>query len=394
VELSIRAQNVESSPTLAIDREAKALEARGEDVVNFGIGEPDFDTPPFIVEAAMTALHRGMTRYTAVEGTPELRRAIAAYLRRTEGLHYGPSEVMATVGAKEAIYEALMALVNPGDGVLVPAPYWVSYPEQIRLAEGTPVVVPTRREAGYRLTGDDLERAFVPGVKGLIVNSPNNPTGAVLGPEEQRAVADFAVRRDLFVISDEIYHRLTYARPAASIARWPGMRERTVVVNGVSKTYAMTGWRLGFAAGPAPVIRAMSRLQGQITSNPTSVSQAATRAALTGDDRAVATMRDTFAARRRLMLAGLARIPGLDPVPPDGAFYVWVETSGLAGRFEGRPLSDGTVLAECLLRSCHVAVVPGRGFGRDDAIRLSFAQSEERIQEGLRRMTAVLEKSA
>jgi aspartate aminotransferase len=394
VDLSARARQVAPSPTLAIDREQKALVARGEDVVSFGIGEPDFETPPFIAEAAIEAIRRGETRYTATEGTPVLRAAIVSYLERTEGLQYGPAEVMASVGAKQALYNALLALVDPGDAVLIPAPYWVSYPEQVRLAGGVPVTVPTDPARGYHLTVEDLEQAYRPGVRGLIVNSPNNPTGALVADTDARAIAAFCERHDLFVIADEIYHRLTYGpSPVTSLASLPGMRERTVIVNGVSKSYAMTGWRIGFAAGPSEVVAAMGRIQGQTTSNPTSVSQAAAAAALTGDDRSVDVMRRRFEARRHLMLAGLADMAGLHPVVPDGAFYIWVETGWLTGQHEGRPLADGDVLARFLLERARVAVVPGSGFGGPLAVRLSFAQSEERILEGLSRMKKVLQTS-
>ncbi|MGC8487610.1 MAG: pyridoxal phosphate-dependent aminotransferase [Clostridia bacterium] len=392
--LSTRARSVSASPTLAIDQEAKALMAEGEDVVNFGIGEPDFATPDFIAGAAIAAVRGGMTKYTAAEGTPDIRTAIADYLYRTEKLRYEPSEVMATAGAKQAIYNALLALVNRGDGVMIPSPYWVSYPEQVQLAGGVPVIVQTRPDAAYHLTAEDLERAYRPEVKGLIVNSPNNPTGAIVRPEDAPAIAEFCERHDLFVIADEIYHRLTYGSEASSLAGLDGMRERTVVVNGVSKSYAMTGWRIGFAAGPGPVVAAMGRIQGQTTSNPASVSQAAATAALNGDDRAVEAMRQRFQGRRGLMLEGLARIPGFHPVPPEGAFYILVETGPLAGSFEGKPLRDGDVLARYLLHTCRVAVVPGSGFGVPVAVRLSFAQSEERIREGLSRMMAVLQQSA
>lgn len=395
MDLSARARQLTPSPTLAIDRELKRLVAQGEDVVSFGIGEPDFETPSFIAEAGIEAIRGGATRYTAVEGTPRLRAAIVAYLERAEGLRYDPDEVMASAGAKQALYNALLALVNPGDAVLIPAPYWVSYPEQVRLAGGVPVTVPTDPAGGYHLSVDDLRRAYRPDVRGLIINSPNNPTGAVLRAADTRAISDFCQRHDLFIIADEIYQRLTYgSEPSPSLASLPGMRERTVIVNGVSKSYAMTGWRIGFAAGPPEVVAAMGRIQGQTTSNPSSVSQAAAAAALRSDDRTVEAMRLRFAARRALMLEGLGRIPGLHAVWPEGAFYVWVEVGGLSGQYDGRPLSDGDVLARFLLDKAQVAVVPGSGFGTREAVRLSFAQSEERIEEGLARMSKVLQTSA
>ncbi len=395
VEISKRAAGVKPSPTLTLDREVKSLTAAGHDIVNFGIGEPDFDTPDFVIEQAISALHGGATKYTATEGTPGLRLAIRTYLERQVGLSYGPDEVMATVGAKHALANALLALVNPGDGVLVPAPYWVSYPEQIRFAGGTPVFVATSAERGYRFAVQDLERAYTGRVRGLILNSPNNPTGAIIDPETQEAVARFAMDRDLWVISDEIYHRLVYGPQATSIARVAGMRDRTVVINGVSKSYAMTGWRIGFAAGPAPVIQAMIRIQGQMTSNPATIAQAAAEAALQSQEGVVEAMRARFQARRTVMLQGLARFPHLQTVPPDGAFYVFVGTAGLRGQvWQGKSLAHGAVLAHVLLNECGVAVVPGGGFGEPEAIRLSFAQGEDRIREGLKRMGQILSSTA
>ncbi len=389
--VSRRAQGVQPSPTLAVDREAKALAAEGVDIVNFGIGEPDFDTPAAIKAAAVAAVEAGATKYTAADGTPALKAAIRRYFRRFNGIDYGPDQVMASVGAKQAIYNALLALVNPGDEVLLPAPYWVSYPEQIRLADGEPVIVPTGPDERYHVTAEALAKAWTPRTRGLILNSPANPTGAVLSAEELQDIAAFAVDRDLWVLSDEIYHRLVFEGDAPSIAALPGMQDRTIVINGVSKAYAMTGWRIGFAAGPAAVISAMARIQGQSTSNPATMAQAAAVAALDGDQDATAEMVHAYRRRRSLMLDGLAAIAGLRPVPPAGAFYVFCDVSGLAGRrMDGLALDDGDDLATVLLRRAGVAVVPGSGFGAPRAIRLSFAQSEERIHTGLDRMRQVL----
>jgi aspartate aminotransferase len=391
VKTSRRAQGVQPSPTLAVDREAKALAAEGVDIVNFGIGEPDFDTPPAIKAAAIAAVEAGATKYTAADGTPALKAAIQRYFRRFSGLEYGLDQVMASVGAKQAILNALLALVDPGDEVLLPAPYWVSYPEQIRLADGVPVIVPTMPDGGYHVTAEALAAASTPRTRGLILNSPANPTGAVLSAEELKAIAAFAAERNIWVLSDEIYHRLVFDGDAPSIAALPGMQERTVVINGVSKAYAMTGWRIGFAAGPAPVIAAMARIQGQSTSNPATMAQAAAVAALDGDQEATVEMVQAYRLRRNLMLDGLAAIPGLRPVPPAGAFYVFCDLTGLAGRrLDGLALDDGDDLATVLLRRAGVAVVPGSGFGAPRAVRLSFAQSEERIQTGLERMRRVL----
>jgi aspartate aminotransferase len=392
MQLSLRIERVAPSPTMAIDSRAKQLMADGVDVVNFGAGEPDFDTPAHIREAAESALTRGQTRYTAAAGMPELRRAVAEYTTRETGVHYDPDQVVVSVGAKHALYNALMALVNPGDGVLLPAPYWVTYPEQVKLAEGDPVVVPLAPENGFRLTRRDLERAWRPHVRGLILNTPANPTGAMVPPEELEAIAAFVRERDLWVVSDEIYDRLVYGTIAhRSIAAYPGMAERTVYVNGCSKTYAMTGWRIGWACAPKPVAAAMDRFQSQCTSNATTFAQAGALAALRGPQDVVESMRAAFAARRELAFNLVREIPGLQPVEPDGAFYLWVELGSWLGRRVGDTLlRDGDDFARVCLEQARVAVVPGSGFGRPEGFRLSFATSEARIREGIGRIKELL----
>lgn len=392
MELSIRTQALSPSPTMAIDARAKALLAEGQDVINFSAGEPDFDTPNHIKEAAITAIHNGDTKYTPVGGTLELRRAVAAHVASVAGVQYRPEEILVSVGAKHSIYNALMALVNSGDKVLLPVPYWVSYSEQIRLAQGEPVLVALSGDNGFRLTVEQLESAWQPGVRGLILNSPSNPTGAVIPPSEIERIAEWLRQRDVWVISDEIYHRLLYGdHRHQSIAAMPGMQERTVYVNGVSKAYAMTGWRIGYAAAPLPITQAMAKVQSQSTSNPTSVAQAAALAALTGPQDVVEAMRQEFAVRRELAVRLLRDIPGLNPIEPDGAFYVWVETRDLVGRQIGeRDIKDADSLAAVLLDVAQIAVVPGSGFGYPHAFRLSFATSRERITEGIGRMAAAL----
>lgn len=392
LQLAERVARMSPSPTMAIDAKAKSLAAQGLDVVNFGAGEPDFDTPAHIAEAGIEAIRQGKTRYTATGGTAELKAAVIERLRIEVGHRYEPAEVLISVGAKHSLYNAIMAIVSPGDGVLLPVPYWVSYPEQIRLADGEVEAVPIRRADGV-LTRADLEARVTSRSRGIILNSPSNPSGAVIPPEELQAIAQFAIERDLWVISDEIYGRLVYDdAQQVSIASFPGMRERTLVINGVSKAYAMTGWRIGYAAGPREIIEAMSSLQSQSTSNPTSIAQAAAQAALTGPQEAVEAMRQEFDRRRRFAVERINQIRGLKAAVPKGAFYLWVDMSGLVGQtIAGRRIENADDLALAWLEEARVAVVPGSGFGVPHFFRLSYATSLERIATGLERMAALVE---
>ncbi|MCL6562323.1 MAG: pyridoxal phosphate-dependent aminotransferase [Firmicutes bacterium] len=392
LQLAERVARMSPSPTMAIDAKAKSLAAQGLDVVNFGAGEPDFDTPAHIAEAGIEAIRQGKTRYTATGGTAELKAAVIERLRIEVGHRYEPAEVLISVGAKHSLYNAIMAIVSPGDGVLLPVPYWVSYPEQIRLADGEVEAVPIRRADGV-LTRADLEARVTSRSRGIILNSPSNPSGAVIPPEELQAIAQFAIERDLWVISDEIYGRLVYDdAQQVSIASFPGMRERTLVINGVSKAYAMTGWRIGYAAGPRQIIEAMSSLQSQSTSNPTSIAQAAAQAALTGPQEAVEAMRQEFDRRRRFAVERINQIRGLKAAVPKGAFYLWVDMSGLVGQtIAGRRIENADDLALAWLEEARVAVVPGSGFGVPHFFRLSYATSLERIATGLERMAALVE---
>lgn len=379
---------------MAIDARAKALQAEGRDVVNFGAGEPDFETPGHIKDAAVAAIEQGMTRYTAVGGTLSLRRAIVGRIQAETGVSYDPAQVLVSVGAKHSLFNALLALVNPGDKVLVPSPYWVSYPEQVKVAGGETVVVPLEAHNGFRLTAGDLERAYVPGVRGLILNSPSNPTGAVVNPAEVGRIAEWIGQRDLWVLSDEIYHRLVYqGAQHRSLIEEPGMAARTIYIDGVSKAYAMTGWRIGYAAGPLDVIQGMAKLQSQATSNPSSVSQAAAEAAVGGPQEVVEDMRRQFAERRDRAMSLLRGIKGFNPIPPEGAFYVFVDTAELAGaRLRGRLVRDGDGLAELLLEHAGVAVVPGSGFGYPQGFRMSFATSQAQIEEGIGRIASLIKE--
>ncbi len=398
--LAQRMRTLAPSATLAVQARARELQARGVDVISFGAGEPDFDTPARIKEAAVQALRRGETKYTEVGGILELRQAVCAKLKRDQGLDYEPADVLVSVGAKHTLFNIAVALLDPGDEVLVPSPYWVSYPEQIRLLGAVPVPVPTEEAAGFDLDPGRLRAAVTPRTRAVIVNSPNNPTGAVFSPAALEAVARLAVERGLWVISDECYEALTYEGRHVSIAQLGAdIRARTLVVNTCSKAYAMTGWRIGYAAGPREVIRAMTSVQSQVTSNPSSIAQWAAVEALAGPQDEVAKMAGEFDRRRRLIVAGLNALPGVRCAMPRGAFYAFANVSGLFGRraeVGGAPraLRGCTDVVEFLLEHARVAVVPGLDFGSDAHVRLSYATSAELIREGLSRMEAALGRLA
>lgn len=390
--LADRVAALAPSPTMALDAKTKALISQGLDVVNLTAGEPDFDTPVHIREAAQAAMTRGETRYTAVGGTAHLKEAVRERLVEDIGMSYSADEILVSVGAKHSLYNAIVALTNPGDGVLLPVPYWVTYPEQIRLAGGDVQLVAVDPAHKGELTREDLEKVVTPTTRGLILNSPSNPSGAVVGRAHLEGIAEFARQHDLWMISDEIYNRLVYdGVQAVSIASLPGMRERTVVINGVSKTYAMTGWRIGYAAAPAHIIRGMANLQSQSTSNPSSISQAGAAAALTGPQEPVEEMRREFDRRRRYALSRIGSMNGLSVNDPKGAFYLWVNVAGALGRtIHGRSITTADDLALLWLEEANVSVVPGSGFGVSDHFRMSYATSMERLAEGLDRMEQLL----
>ena len=394
--LADRLKTLAPSSTLAVQAKAKELRARGIDVISFGAGEPDFDTPRRIKDAAVEAMQRGQTKYTEVGGVPELRAAVCAKLKRDNGLDYEPADILVSVGAKHTLFNLVMALINPGDEVLVPSPYWVSYPEQVRLLGGVPVAVPTPEATGFDLDPARLAAAATPRTKLIVLNSPNNPTGAVFTPGGLAAVARLAVERDLWIVSDECYEALTFEGRHASIASLgPEVKARTIVVNTCSKAYAMTGWRIGYAAGPRALIRAMTDVQSQVTSNPSSIAQWAAVEALTGPQDEVAKMAGEFDRRRRLIVDGLNALPGVRCVMPRGAFYAFPNVSGLFGR-TWRKAAGAVSLESSLdataffLEEARVAVVPGRDFGSDAHVRLSYATSDALISEGLARMAAAL----
>jgi len=391
--LARRTFEVEESTTLAVAERAARLKASGVDVVSFAAGEPDFDTPEHIKKAAVDALAKGYTKYTPSSGIPALRAAVAAKFRRDQGLDFDPAQVLISCGAKHAIYNAIHAILDPGDEAVVVAPYWTSYPEMVKTADARPIIVPTTESSGFKLAARDLAAAVTPRTKILIHCSPGNPTGGVYTRAELEAIARVVVNRGLFVISDEVYEKLTYgATPHISIATLgPDIRERTIVVNSCSKTYSMTGWRIGYSAGPPDVMAAAAKMQSQATSNPTSIAQHAAVAALQGDHAFLAPMVEEYRRRRDAIVARLRAMPGVSVVEPEGAFYVFPKVSALYGRrFRDRPVQNSTDLADLLLDEAHIAVVPGAGFGNDAHLRISYATSPAKITEGMHRMEQVL----
>ena len=391
--LAKRLATLAPSATLAVQARAKELKSRGIDVISFGAGEPDFDTPRRVKDAAVEAMQRGQTKYTEVGGIPELRAAVCAKFKRDNGLDYEPADVLISCGAKHTLYNLVVALLDPGDEVIVPSPYWVSYPEQVRLLDGVPVPVPTREATGFDLDPDTIAAAVTPKTKLIVLNSPNNPTGAVFSAATLQAVARLAVERQLWVVSDECYEALTFDGRHVSVASFgPEIKARTIVVNTCSKAYAMTGWRIGFAAGPRTLIRAMTDVQSQVTSNPSSIAQWAAVEALSGPQDEVAKMAGEFDRRRRLIVDGLNALPGIRCVMPKGAFYAFPNISELLGRRRpgGAVLTGSGDVASFLLDEARVAVVPGADFGSDAHVRLSYATSASLISEGLARMAAAL----
>ena len=378
---SERLRGVEGSPTLTLAAKAKALAKAGHAVVDFTAGEPDFPTPEPIKRAGVRAVEANQTRYTPVGGIPELRQAIADHMNKTRGTGYAVGQTLVTCGAKHALFNVFQALCQAGDEVIVLSPYWVSFPPLVRLSGATPVIVPTKETDGFQPDLEAVRGALSDATKVMIVNSPSNPTGAVIERARLEALAHLALERGVVIVSDEIYDELVYP-PAAQVSILqvdPRLAEQAVVVGGVSKSYSMTGWRIGYALGPQPLIEAMTRLQSHSTSNPTSISQYAALAAITGDQGSVATMRAEFQKRRDRLVAGLNGLMGCRVRTPQGAFYAWCNTSGL-----GRPAA---ALAERWLEDALVATVPGEGFGSSDHIRFSFATAVEQIDEGLKRLS-------
>ena len=392
--VSARIAAIAESATLAVDAKAKALQAAGQAVVNFGAGEPDFPTPEHIVEAAVAACRDPRNhRYTPAAGLPELREAIAAKTRRDSGYEVGAGQVLVTNGGKQAVYQTFAALLDPGDEVLLPAPYWTTYPVAVALAGGVAVPVFAGVDQGFRVTVDQLEAARTPRTKVVLVVSPSNPTGAVYSAGELTAIGQWADAHGLWVVTDEIYEHLVYGEAAfhSVPVLVPSVADRTVVVHGVAKTYAMTGWRVGWMVGPADVIKAAANLQSHSTSNVANVSQRAALAALTGDQTSVATMRAAFDRRRRLMVDLFAGVPGVELAEPEGAFYAFPSFAGALGRpIRGRVATDTLTLAELILDEVQVAVVPGEAFGAPGYARLAYALGDDDLVEGVTRIAKLL----
>ncbi|MCZ4260466.1 pyridoxal phosphate-dependent aminotransferase [Limimaricola sp. G21655-S1] len=389
--LSDTLARVKPSPTIAMTNKAAELKAQGRDIIGLSAGEPDFDTPANIAEAGRRAIAEGKTRYTAVDGIPELKRAICAKFKRDNDLDYAPSEVSVGTGGKQVLYNALMATLNPGDEVIIPAPYWVSYPDMVLLAGGTPVTVACGIETGYKLTPESLEAAITPNTKWLLFNSPSNPTGAGYSHDELKALTDVLLRYDhVWVMTDDMYEHLAFGdfRFTTPAQVEPGLKDRTLTVNGVSKAYAMTGWRIGYAAGPEPLIRAMAKLQSQSTSNPCSVSQWAAVEALDGPQDFIAPNNAVFQRRRDLVVAGLNAAPGVTCPVPDGAFYVYPDISSCIGKTSagGTVIADDEAFATALLEEEGVAVVFGAAFGLSPNFRVSYATSDAALEEACARI--------
>jgi len=382
--LSRRIQSIEESMTLAVSDKARLLKRQGVNVVSLSAGEPDFDTPEFIKQAAVEALRNGATKYTDTTGIPELKAAIREKLARDNALDYKPEQIVVSCGAKHSIYNLLQVLVEPGDEVVVQAPYWTSYPDMVALAGAKPVIVGTTEETGFRMSARQFEAAFTPRTRAFIYNSPSNPTGAVYPPELVKELAAVAAKRGIVVISDEIYEAFTYdgAKHASFVAAHPAMKELGIVVNGVSKAYAMTGWRIGYAAGPAEVMKACNKLQSQITSNPTTVAQYAATAALRGDPTVVRGMIAEYQKRRDHLLGRVSKVKGMRCRRPDGAFYLFVN---VAAQYRDR-IRGSLAWSDALLERKSVAVVPGAGFGDDDYVRLSYASSMANLNEAFDRI--------
>lgn len=393
-ELSDRLKRLAPSATLAMSQKSSEMKAQGIDVINMSVGEPDFMTPGFIKEAGKKAIDDNYSKYSPVPGYPVLREAIARKLKRENGLDYAASEIIVGTGGKQGVCNAILALVNPGDEVVIPAPYWVSYPQMVKLAGGTPVIVPAGIGQDFKITAAQLEAAVTPKTKLVILCSPSNPTGSVYSEEELGELAKVVLAHDdLFVLSDEIYEHINYIGGHSSIAACPGMRERTVVCNGVSKAYAMTGWRLGWVAAPEWIVKGLGKLQGQYTSGTSSVSQMAAVAAYEGDQSCVEAFRETFRRRRDLIVSLAKDIPGLEVNVPQGAFYLFPDCSAFFGKTDGRrTIGSSTDLALYLLEEGYVATVGGDAFGAPRCFRMSYATSDDNIREALRRIRHVLSK--
>ena len=394
-QLSNRLQRLAPSATLAMSQKSSEMKAQGIDVINMSVGEPDFNTPDHIKAAAKQAVDDNYSRYSPVPGYPNLRQAIVEKLARENQLQYQSSEILVSNGAKQSVTNTIMTLVNDGEEVIIPAPYWVSYPQMVKLAGGEPVIVEATFEQNFKMTAEQLEAAITPKTRMIILCSPSNPTGSVYNKQELQALAEVILRHeDLFVLADEIYEHINYVGHHESIAQFPGMKERTIIVNGVSKAYAMTGWRIGYIAAPEWIVKGCNKLQGQYTSGPCSVSQMAALAAYTESQQCVEDMRQAFERRRNLIVKLAKDIPGLEVNVPEGAFYLFPKCTSFYGKTapNGSVINNSTDLAMYLLEEGHVATVGGDAFGDPDCFRMSYATSDENIIEAMRRIKEVLGK--
>ncbi|MDD6853315.1 MAG: pyridoxal phosphate-dependent aminotransferase [Prevotella sp.] len=394
IQLSDRLNRLAPSATLAMSQKSNEMKAQGIDVINMSVGEPDYMTPDFIKEAGKKAIDDNYSKYSPVPGYLDLREAISAKLKKENGLEYGPKEIIVGTGGKQGVCNTFMALVNPGDEVIIPAPYWVSYPQMAKLAGGTPVVIRAGIDQNFKITPEQLEKAITPKTKILVICSPSNPTGSVYTQEELNALAEVILKHDdIYVLSDEIYEHINYVGFKASIAKAPGMRERTIICNGVSKAYAMTGWRLGWVAATEAIVKGINKLQGQYTSGTSDVSQRAALAAYSGDQQCVEDMRKGFERRRDLIVSLAKEIPGFEVNVPDGAFYLFPRINSYFGKTDGkRTINNSTDFAMYLLEVGHVATVGGDAFGEPDGFRMSYATSDDNIREALRRIKEALAK--
>ncbi|VAX33705.1 Aspartate aminotransferase [hydrothermal vent metagenome] len=393
--VSERAKRVKPSPTLAMDTKAKEMKSQGIDVIGFGVGEPDFDTPDNIKEAAVKAIRDGHTKYTPVGGIPQLKDAIAEKLRKDNGLSYKKEEIIVSCGAKHSLYNIAQAILSPGDEVIIPSPYWVSYPAQVLLNDATPVFVKTREEDGFMVNPDELKEYITGRTKAIILNYPSNPTGLGYDRSTLEAIADIAVKSNICIISDEIYEKLLYdgAGHISIASLSEEVKACTILVNGLSKSHAMTGWRIGYAAGSEDIVKAMTKIQSQSTSNPTSISQWAAVEALNGPQDFIGTMVKEFDIRRRFLVEALNNIEGIQCGLPTGAFYVFPNVSGVIGKgYKGRIIEDSSALALYFLEEAGVALVPGSAFGAEGYIRISYATSMENIRKAVERIGEAIEK--
>ena len=390
--LSDRLNRLSPSATLAMSQKSSEMKAQGIDVINLSVGEPDFNTPDHIKKAAIKAVEENWSRYSPVPGYPELKKAIVDKLKNENGLDYAPSQILCSNGAKQSVCNAIMAIVNAGDEVIIPAPYWVSYPQMVLLAEGTPVYIDAPIEQDFKINPEQLEQAITPKTRALILCSPSNPTGSVYSKQELEALKNVLLKHEnVIVIADEIYEHINYIGEHASMAMFDDIKERVVIVNGVSKAYAMTGWRIGFIAAPEWIVKGCNKLQGQYTSGPCSVSQKAAEAAFAGDQQCVEDMRQAFERRKNLIVELAKDIPGLEVNNPQGAFYLFPKCSSFFGKeYNGQKINTSTDLALFILEQAHVATVAGDAFGSPECFRMSYATSDENICEAMRRIKDAL----